>query len=363
MENTVKKCSLFCAGFWPFLIFPLLLLLLFSIFQWRSVEEDVAANAQQKTINLNAQWAVADTFNRGREVQINGAAPSKQAQEQLKQTVLDAKGVNSVVFADGIVATKPLSQPELLVSWQGDKVTLQGEINNQATIDKILMQATDAYGSERIINQLTLSDKTANLDPVDGLFGSLIGIENGAEISIKNNEITLTGEVASQAIKASITNNIRQFFSGNVNNLLSIKSTPIVESTPQIAAPAPVIKKDECESQVANLLSTTKIVFASAKADISDESYELLNNIADIVKRCSQAEFEVAGHTDSNGRLQFNMELSRKRAQAVADYLIEQGLLANRFDVVGYGPNKPIASNDTDEGQAQNRRIEFNLKN
>ncbi|MGY4449623.1 outer membrane protein OmpA-like peptidoglycan-associated protein [Bradyrhizobium sp. i1.3.1] len=67
----------------------------------------------------------------------------------------------------------------------------------------------------------------------------------------------------------------------------------------------------------------------------------------------------MAGHTDADGEDSFNQALSEKRAQAVIDYLVKAGLPATRFTPVGYGATQPLAGNDTDEGKAQNRRIEF----
>ena len=71
------------------------------------------------------------------------------------------------------------------------------------------------------------------------------------------------------------------------------------------------------------------------------------------------AAIEVAGHTDGDGEDAFNQALSEKRAQAVVNYLVRAGLPADRFTTVGFGSTQPIASNGTDEGKAQNRRIEF----
>ena len=66
--------------------------------------------------------------------------------------------------------------------------------------------------------------------------------------------------------------------------------------------------------------------------------------------------------TDADGNEGFNQELSEKRAQAVADYLVQAGLPAERFKATGYGGTQPLAGNDTDDGKAQNRRIEFVVK-
>src|ERR1700744_3028707 len=74
---------------------------------------------------------------------------------------------------------------------------------------------------------------------------------------------------------------------------------------------------------------------------------------------CPTARIEIAGHTDADGEDGFNQALSEKRAQSVMDYLVKAGLPSDRFTAGGYGSSQPIASNGTDEGKAQNRRIEF----
>jgi OOP family OmpA-OmpF porin len=85
----------------------------------------------------------------------------------------------------------------------------------------------------------------------------------------------------------------------------------------------------------------------------------LLDRLIEAALRCPTANIEVAGHTDSDGDPAANQALSAKRAQSVADYLIQAGLPADRLKALGYGSNQPLASNDTDEGKAKNRRIEL----
>ena len=75
--------------------------------------------------------------------------------------------------------------------------------------------------------------------------------------------------------------------------------------------------------------------------------------------RCPTVNIEVVGHTDADGEDAFNQALSEQRAQAVIDYLVRAGLPPSRFTAVGHGSTQPVAGNDTDEGKAQNRRIEF----
>jgi OOP family OmpA-OmpF porin len=114
-----------------------------------------------------------------------------------------------------------------------------------------------------------------------------------------------------------------------------------------------------CQQLFSDLLAKGKIRFETGRATIDPDSAGLLDRLIETALRCPAANIEIAGHTDADGDGGFNQALSEKRAQAVADYLVRAGLPADRFKAMGYGSLQPVASNDTDEGKAQNRRIEF----
>ena len=126
--------------------------------------------------------------------------------------------------------------------------------------------------------------------------------------------------------------------------------------------PGPDLDAAACQPQLSGLLARGRILFETARADLHRDSTPLLDHIAGVALRCKSAEIEVAGHTDSDGAPERNMALSKRRAQAVVDYLTEAGVDAARINAVGYGEEKPIASNETAEGKAQNRRIEMTVK-
>jgi len=92
------------------------------------------------------------------------------------------------------------------------------------------------------------------------------------------------------------------------------------------------------------------------------DSYDLLNELGDVASRCSEALIAIEGHTDSTGPLQGNIDLSLARAEAVMEYLVGLGIDRARLSAFGYGPTLPVSSNDTEEGRAQNRRIEFKVE-
>lgn len=103
------------------------------------------------------------------------------------------------------------------------------------------------------------------------------------------------------------------------------------------------------------------ILFETGKSSIKKESEETLEAIMDILEKYPDAKFSIDGHTDSRGSKQLNQRLSDARANAVRDYLVENGIEQFRLSATGYGESQPIASNDTAEGRAQNRRVEINL--
>ena len=103
------------------------------------------------------------------------------------------------------------------------------------------------------------------------------------------------------------------------------------------------------------------VTFDFAKYDLKPQFYPALNTVAATLKEYNQTSVEVSGHTDSVGSDAANQTLSERRANAVAGYLMGQGVQRERFEIVGMGERYPVASNDTDSGRALNRRVEIRL--
>ena len=129
-----------------------------------------------------------------------------------------------------------------------------------------------------------------------------------------------------------------------------------------VAAAGPPLAAEACQPAFADILGQRKIQFETGQASIQHDSDAVLDNLTAVAMRCPEAQLEISGHTDSVGGDDTNMELSRRRAEAVVDYLSRAGIAAERMTAVGFGKLHPIASNDTEEGRAQNRRIEFEVK-
>jgi outer membrane protein OmpA-like peptidoglycan-associated protein len=103
------------------------------------------------------------------------------------------------------------------------------------------------------------------------------------------------------------------------------------------------------------------IYFAFDKTDLKKESFVELDKVVEFLKTNPTVEIEIAGHTDSKGSDDYNHNLSQGRCQSVVNYLISQGIDSPRLTPHGYGESNPIDTNDTDLGQANNRRVEFTV--
>ena len=104
------------------------------------------------------------------------------------------------------------------------------------------------------------------------------------------------------------------------------------------------------------------ILFDSGKSSFKKETAVVLTNITAILKEYPDSNFTIEGHTDSVGSKSTNQKLSEQRANAVRDYLIENGISTDRLTAYGFGEDYPLFPNNTRSGRANNRRTEIKLK-
>jgi len=115
-----------------------------------------------------------------------------------------------------------------------------------------------------------------------------------------------------------------------------------------------IVKEDKIELK-------QKVFFKTNKATIMSISFAMLEEVALALKDHGELKVRIEGHTDSKGSDKYNRKLSDKRAKSVRDFLIKQGIAPDRMIAIGYGEEKPIADNSTEEGRDMNRRVEFNI--
>ncbi|MFT3790441.1 MAG: OmpA family protein [Rudaea sp.] len=229
---------------------------------------------------------------------------------------------------------------------RGDKITLAGIVPDQAAHDSLLAAATVAYGAGNVVDRLTIdasAPQWACLSKPEGLFGWLkYGFRSA--LTCRSDGVVVAGVVPDQAAHDARLEAARELYGADTNLIDRIV----------IAAPlATTVAKAEDVKCGGSIAAT--INFASGSAEIDEAGKKLLDAIAS----CLTGPYEIDGHTDSSGDDEINLPLSKQRADAVRDYLAGKGVDAANLTTEGFGAERPIADNATEEGRAKNRRIEF----
>jgi OOP family OmpA-OmpF porin len=134
---------------------------------------------------------------------------------------------------------------------------------------------------------------------------------------------------------------------------------PAAPPAPEPPPPAPPARVRVEQSRIA---VDEKIHFNTGSAEIAEQSHPILNEIAGVLREHAEiGKIRIEGHTDNVGPAAVNRRLSQQRADAVRAYLVGQGIDQGRLEAQGFGPDRPIDSNDTEEGRSKNRRVEFNI--
>lgn len=252
------------------------------------------------------------------------------------------------------VAANEIKAPPYIFQAYKDPVavtlTLTGYVPDNNVHATIAAAAGRKFFNEKVVDNLKASVGAPSgfVSAVVPALGALSRLSTGTMV-VSDREIKLSGDAFYDAAAAQIRANLAKDFprGWQVNAEISVKPA---------AAP---VDATVCQQLFSDLLAKEKIRFESGRATIDPDSTGLLDRLVETALRCPNANIEIAGHTDADGENAFNQSLSEKRAQAVTDYLVKAGLPAGRFAATGYGSTQPVAGNDTDEGKAQNRRIDF----
>ena len=229
-------------------------------------------------------------------------------------------------------------------------LTLTGYVPDNNVHAAIAAAAGRKFFSEKVVDNLkaSIGAPTSFVNAVVPALGALSRLSTGTLV-VTDREVKLSGDALYDAAVAQMRASLARDFPQGWQAKADISVKP---------AAAPV-DPTVCQQLFSESLAKGKIRFESGRATIDPDSAGLLDRLIEIAMRCPTADIEIAGHTDADGEDASNQTLSEKRAQAVLDYLVKAGLPASRFTAMGYGSSQPVASNDTDEGKAQNRRIDF----
>ena len=320
---------------------------------------------------------------------VTGAAPSV---ENFNAVTAAAKALPTGFTLARADITAPTINP---YSWSatrnGSAITLSGYVPDEATKAANVVAARAAVPNALLTDQQTLGAGAPN-----GFAGMTayaigqLGRLNSGTASLSNTAYAITGAAPTVAVKDQAVGATATLPAGFTLARQEITAPAVVAPAPAVIPPAPVVVTppvpvvvappppppapvmpapvvvapfvtDTCQVQF-NALLNEPILFDTNKDTIRSVSYIVLGRLASVAKTCPTRTVEIGAHTDTDGTPAYNQDLSERRAQAVVEYLVREGVAGTMLKPAGFGETKPIAPNDTAENKQKNRRVEFVVK-
>ncbi len=235
-------------------------------------------------------------------------------------------------------------------------VQLRGRMPNDLLNTTAENFARAKFGAADISMATRVSDGLPGSWPIRVLAGieALSHLSNGS-VTVEPNNMVVRGNTGSQDAGGEITRLLIEKLGETAE--FEVSATYIEQLDPIAALPS----EEECLAGITSVTETRKITFEPSSATIAGAGAAILDDIAEILQRCSDLRIEIAGYTDSQGSEDGNQRLSQQRADAVLNGLRVRRVPVASFRSVGYGEADPIADNETADGREANRRIEFSL--
>lgn len=229
---------------------------------------------------------------------------------------------------------------------QPGQVLASGTVPDEATRVAVLARLHAVYGADKVVDQIAVGQvaQPANWNAyVQKLITPDLKQITRGQLKIDGSTVSVRGEVANEAQRQKIVSD----FASSLNPTYTVNNGLRVSASEQ----------NILDSTLANRI----IEFDSGKATLAASGRLILDQMAGAMLKLQGRKVEVIGHTDNQGLKASNQNLSQARAEAVLTYLADKGVNPDMLSASGQGSDRPIASNDTAEGRARNRRIEFRI--
>ena len=251
-------------------------------------------------------------------------------------------------------ASMPLTPASFHARLEQGTLTLRGSLPSETSKAAILQRAQELYGATpgRVVDELAVDPRVGpaawagNVSKVLPILGHMT--EHGS-IIIDGRTIVLSGQVDNDRTKATVLREITPLIQTGLELEDHVLAAPL-------SAPSSSLQK-----KLNEILSHASIEFESNTTTMPPHGRATLDQLIALLHRAPHTAIEIGGHTDQYGAPDYNLQLSRRRAEAVRDYFISHGL-TNRFTVVGYGASRPLSVAQTRAGFQHNRRIELRVK-
>jgi len=251
-------------------------------------------------------------------------------------------------------ASMPLTPATFHARLEHGTLTLRGSLPSETSKAAILLRAQELYGAApgHVVDELAVDPRVGaaswagNVPKVLPILRHMM--ERGS-IIIDGRSIVLSGRVDGDRAKATVLRDIAPLTQAGLELEDHILAA-------QLAAPSSSLQK-----KLNEILSRASIEFESNTTTMLPRGSATLDKLIAQLRRAPHTAIEIGGHTDRYGEPDYNLQLSRRRAEAVRDYFISHGL-TNQFTAVGYGASRPLSVAQTRTGLQHNRRIELRVK-
>jgi OmpA-OmpF porin, OOP family len=319
-----------------------------------------------------------------------GAAPSVEVQTA---TIAAARTVApGFTLARADITSPTLNPYTWSATRNGAAITLAGYVPDDATRTANVAAARAAIPNALLTDQQTLGAGAPNGFAGMTAYGiGQLGQLNSGTASLSNTAYTIVGAAPSIAVRTTVVDALSKLGAGftlasqNITApappppppppvVVAPPPPPVVVAPPPVVVappvpvvvtppppPPPVVVVDTCQPRLTALLNEP-ILFDVNKDVIRSVSYVVLGKLADVAKSCPSKMIEIGAHTDSDASPAYNQDLSNRRAKAVVEHLVREGVAGTMLKSIGYGETKPIAPNDTAANKQKNRRVEFIVK-
>ena len=271
-------------------------------------------------------------------------------------------GLPDVFVVEATLPKPPSDEPEGIPEFtatrspEGD-VQLRGRINSEIARQTADSFARAAFGSSTVRTTARVDENLPATWSSRVLAGleALSRLSNGVVV-VTPDTLSITGNTGNQNASSEIAGVLAEKLGESED--FEIDVTYQEKLDPLLGIPTP----EECEAMIVEIIGDRKITFEPGSATLDAATRDIMDEIAELLQLCGDIPLVIAGHTDSQGREVMNQQLSQARAQAVLDALRQRRVLTASYEVIGYGEEQPIATNETEEGREANRRIEFKLR-
>ncbi|HEY4298373.1 MAG TPA: OmpA family protein [Paraburkholderia sp.] len=224
------------------------------------------------------------------------------------------------------------------------QVVVGGKVPDEATKAAVLARLRDTYGAANVVDQIEVADVATPPNwstNVQKLIGPQLKQISKGQLKIDGTQIDVKGEVRNESQRQQLASDM----ANALNPTYTIKNGLRVSASEQ--------------GLLDQTLANRTIEFETGSATLTPQGRAILDQMAAAMVKMTTRTVAIIGHTDNSGNRSSNIALSQARADAVKGYLVAKGIAPQQMTTTGVGPDQPIASNDTTDGRARNRRIEF----